>query len=244
MNYDLGWRHILVNTAAFTMTMIENSAPRFTTRTVVGKSGKFQTPEFNDHLEFIVVNPTWNVPYSIATNEILPELQKDPTYLEQNNMELLDSDLPSSLIDWSQVTRRNFPGRIRQRPGLDNALGSVKFLFPNKYSIYMHDTPSRKLFARDRRDYSHGCVRLENPAGFAHLLLSLQNNDPVGTFERLRDRGGERWVTIEEQIPVYVTYRTAWLDSDGVRHFRADVYERDRDVVAAMTAAGVSVIRN
>jgi murein L,D-transpeptidase YcbB/YkuD len=243
LNYDLGARHILINTAAFTMTVIENGAPRFSTRTVVGKLGKFQTPEFNDQLEFIVVNPTWNVPYSIATNEILPLLQKDPTYLEQNNMELLGSDLPASQIDWSQVTRRNFPGRIRQRPGLDNALGTVKFLFPNKYSIYMHDTPSRKLFARDRRDFSHGCVRLEDPTGFAHLLLSLQDDDPVGTFDRLRGQVGERWVSLQEPIPVYVTYRTAWLDADGVRNFRTDVYERDRDVIAALAAAGASITR-
>ena len=106
----------------------------------------------------------------------------------------------------------------------------------------MHDTPSRKLFARDRRDYSHGCVRLEDPTGFAHLLLSLQEDDPVGTFDRLRGRGGERWVKMEEQIPVYVTYRTAWLDADGIQRFRADVYKRDRDVIAGLTVAGTSVI--
>ena len=244
MNFDLGARHILINTAAFTMAMIENGTTRFSTRTVVGKSGKFQTPEFNDQLEFIVVNPTWNVPYSIASKEILPLLQKDPTYLEQNNMELLGSDLPASQIDWSQVTRRNFPGRIRQRPGLDNALGTVKFLFPNMHSIYMHDTPSRKLFARDRRDFSHGCVRLEDPTGFAHLLLSLQDDDPVGTYDRLRGNQSERWVTIRQQIPVYLTYRTAWLDEDGVRNFRYDVYQRDRDVIAALIAAGVSITSN
>jgi murein L,D-transpeptidase YcbB/YkuD len=241
LNYDLGARHIVINTAAYTMMLIENGAPRFSTRTVVGKSRKFQTPEFNDQLEYIVVNPYWNVPYSIASKEILPLLKEDPTYLEQNNMELLDSDLPASLIDWSQVTRGSFPGRIRQRPGPANALGSVKFLFPNKHSIYMHDTPSRNLFARDRRAYSHGCVRLEDPTGFAHLLLSLQDDDPVGTFERLREYGSERWVTVREPIPVYVTYRTAWLDDDGTRQFRADVYRRDRDVIAALTASGVSV---
>jgi murein L,D-transpeptidase YcbB/YkuD len=240
LNYDLGARHIVINTASFTMTMFENGDPRFSTRTVVGKSGRFQTPEFNDELEFIVVNPTWNVPYSIASKEILPLLQEDPTYLEQNDMELLGSDLPASEIDWSQVTRGSFPGRIRQRPGPGNALGAVKFLFPNQYSIYMHDTPSRKLFARDRRAYSHGCVRLQDPIGFAHLLLSLQDDDPVGTFDRLRARGGEQWVRVREAIPVYVTYRTAWLDADGVRQFRADVYRRDRDVMAALAAAGVS----
>ena len=238
LNYDLGARHIVINTAAFTMTMIENGAPRFSTRVVVGKSGRFQTPEFNDQLEFIVVNPFWNVPYSIASREILPLLQEDPTYLEQNNMELVDSDLPASEIDWSQVTRRSFPGRIRQRPGPDNALGAVKFLFPNKHAIYMHDTPAQKLFAYDRRTFSHGCVRLQDPFGFAHLLLSLQTDDPVGFFDRLRALGDEKWIRVREPIPVYVTYRTAWLDAGGVRQFRADVYRRDRDVMAALAAAG------
>ncbi|MHA1529736.1 MAG: L,D-transpeptidase family protein [Alphaproteobacteria bacterium] len=239
LNYDLGERHVLINIAAYTMTMVEHGDARFSTRVVVGKSRKHQTPEFNDELEFIVVNPTWNVPYSIASKEILPLLQEDPTYLEQNNMELLGSDLPASEIDWSQVTRGSFPGRIRQRPGPDNALGAVKFLFPNEHAIYMHDTPSRKLFAHDRRAYSHGCVRLQDPIGFAHLLLSLQDDDPVGFFDRLRAREDEIWVRVREAIPVYVTYRTAWLDTGGVRQFRADVYRRDRDVMAALAAAGV-----
>ncbi len=241
LNYDLGSRHIVINTAAYTMTMFENGTPRFNTRTVVGKSRKFQTPEFNDQLEFIVVNPYWNVPYSIASKEILPLLQEDPTYLEQNNMELIESDLPASEIDWTQVTRSTFPGRIRQRPGPGNALGAVKFLFPNQYSIYMHDTPSRNLFARDRRAYSHGCVRLEDPTGFAHLLLSLQYDNPTGVFDRLQALGTEKWVRVSEPIPVYVTYRTAWLDADGTWQFRADVYRRDLDVMAALAAAGVSI---
>ncbi len=117
----------------------------------------------------------------------------------------------------------------------------MKFLFPNEHLIYMHDTPEQKLFARDRRAYSHGCVRLQDPIGFAHLLLSLQDDDPVGTFERLREMEEERWVRVREAIPVYVTYRTAWLDADGVRQFRADVYRRDRDVMAALAAEGVSI---
>lgn len=241
LNRDLGFRHVVINTAAFTMTLYEGGAPRFQTRTVVGKAGRFATPEFNDQLEYIVVNPTWNVPRSIAVNEILPELRKDSTYLARNNMELIGADLPASMIDWSEVTRGTFPGRLRQRPGPDNALGAVKFLFPNRYSIYMHDTPARKLFLRDRRDFSHGCVRLEDPVGFAHLLLSLRDSDPEGTFARLRALEGERWVTVAQPIPVYVTYRTAWVADDGSWQFRADVYGRDRKVAAALRAAGVAI---
>jgi len=242
LNYDLGSRHVLINTAAFSMELIENGAQRFTTRAVVGKARKHQTPEFNDRLEFIVVNPVWNVPWSIATKEILPLLKENPAYLEENNMELVGSDLPASEIDWTQVTRRTFPGRLKQRPGPGNALGAVKFLFPNNHSVYMHDTPARRLFAKDRRDFSHGCVRLQDPIEFAHLLLSLQDDDPVGTFDRLREEREERWVRVRETIPVYVTYRTVWVDDDGTEEFRADVYHRDRDVAAGLQAAGLTEI--
>ena len=240
-NYDLGARHILINIAAFTMTVIENGATRFSTRTVVGAPGKRQTPEFNDALEYIAVNPNWNVPRSIASTEILAELQQDPAYLELNNMELVDTDLAADEIDWSLVTPDTFPGRIVQRPGPDNELGAVKFMFPNDHAIYMHDTPWRDLFADDWRAYSHGCIRLQDPIGFAHLLLSLQYDDPAGVFARLQAPGIERWATMAEPIPVYLTYRTAWLDADGVRQFRADLYRRDRDVMAALAAVGVSV---
>ncbi|HUF86417.1 MAG TPA: L,D-transpeptidase family protein [Thermohalobaculum sp.] len=241
LNRDPGYRHVVINIPAFTMTLIENGTPRFTTRTVVGKASRFRTPEFSDELEHIVVNPFWNVPRSIATEEILPALRQDPYYLGRQNMELVGTDMPPGLIDWSTVTPGNFPGRIRQHPGPNNALGRVKFLFPNKYAIYMHDTPARRLFRHDRRDFSHGCVRLEDPIAFAHLLLSLQSNDPEALFERLHASGSERWVNLEEPIPVYVTYRTAWIDEDGAWQFRADVYGRDQLVAAALRDAGAAL---
>lgn len=245
LNFDLGRRHVFINIADFSMTMFDDGQPVFRTRTVVGQSRRHQTPEFVDELEFIVVNPIWNVPFSIATEEILPQLRENPQYLQENNMILVDSDRPADQIDWSTVTRASFPGRIKQRPGADNALGSVKFLFPNRHSIYMHDTPSRKLFARDRRDFSHGCVRLADPREFALLLLSLQDgvDDPEARFEALRARAGEQWVRIDDPFPVYLTYRTAWVDELGRPQFRADVYGRDRTVAAALGAAGVAIAR-
>lgn len=242
LNRELGRRHVIINTAAFSMSFFEDGARRFTTRTVVGKAGRFATPEFNDELEHIVVNPSWNVPRSIATQEILPELRQDPYYLEKNNMELVGADMPATQIDWSTITPGSFPWRVRQRPGPQNALGAVKFLFPNKYAIYMHDTPAKRLFARDERDFSHGCVRLEKPFEFAHLLLSYQTANPAGTFERLRARHGEQWVTLEQTVPVYVTYRTAWVAEDGAWQFRGDIYRRDAEVAAALREAGVSTI--
>jgi murein L,D-transpeptidase YcbB/YkuD len=235
-------RHVIVNIADFSMRLIENGVERFKTRTVVGQSRRHQTPEFNDQLEFIVVNPIWNVPYSIASKEILPLLQENPDYLIENNMQLVGSDLPASQIDWNTVTRRTFPGRLRQMPGADNALGFVKFLFPNNHSVYMHDTPSRKLFARDRRDFSHGCVRLQDPYDFARLLLSLQGyEDPAAKFDQLRARYGEQWLRLDDPIPVIVTYRSTWADFDGDRQFRSDVYGRDQAMADAMTAMGVSI---
>jgi murein L,D-transpeptidase YcbB/YkuD len=243
LNYDLGARHVMINIAGFSMTMYENGTPRFRTRTVVGQAGKHRTPEFVDQLEYIVVNPVWNVPFSIATKEILPLLRENPNYLDENDMILVGSDVPANQIDWTKVTRGSFPGRIKQRPGTENALGEVKFLFPNSHSIYMHDTPSRKLFAKDRRDFSHGCVRLADPREFALLLLSLQEGveDPAARFESLRARPGEQWVQIDHPFPVYLTYRTAWIDDEGQRQFRADVYRRDREVADALVAAGVSL---
>ncbi len=245
LNYDLGRRHVVINIADFSMSMIEDGQLRFRTRTVVGQSRRHQTPEFVNQLEFIVVNPVWNVPFSIATEEILPQLRENPLYLQENNMTLVGSDLPADQIDWTTVTRASFPGRIRQRPGADNALGTVKFLFPNRHSIYMHDTPSRKLFARDRRDFSHGCVRLADPREFALLLLSLQGgvDDPEARFEALRARPGEQWVKLDDPFPVYLTYRTAWVDELGQPQFRADIYGRDRTIAAALNAAGVAIAR-
>ena len=242
LNRDFGSRHVMINIAGFSMTLHENGEPRFTTRAVVGKARRHETPEFTDVLEYIVVNPTWNVPRSIATEEILPELREDPTYLARNNMELVGVDVPAGEIDWTTVTKGSFPGRIRQRPGPGNALGSVKFMFPNKYSIYMHDTPARRLFQRDRRDFSHGCVRLQDPVEFAHILLADQTDDPDGYFRRLRSMGSERWVKLERPIPVVVGYRTAWVADDGTWQFRGDIYGRDDAVAAALRATGVAII--
>lgn len=241
LNRDPGWRYIVVNTAAFTMTVYEGDTPVFTTRTVVGRpEPRYQTPEFVDRLEFMVVNPKWNVPRSIAVREILPELRENPNYLAENDMYLVGADLPAQMIDWTLVTPETFPGRIVQAPGPRNALGAVKFLFPNRFSIYMHDTPAKKLFRYDRRTFSHGCIRLQDPFDFAYYLLGLEGyEDPAATFARLRAAEGEKWLRLSEPIPVQVTYRSAWVDDTGVWNFRADVYGRDRQVWAALAAVGL-----
>ncbi|MEL6477741.1 MAG: L,D-transpeptidase family protein [Pseudomonadota bacterium] len=239
LNKDLGAKHIMVNLASFDMAVIENGRTAFESRVVVGKAKEHRTPEFSDEMEHMVVNPTWYVPYSIASKEILPKLKRDPGYLARKNMRLHGAD-PWS-VDWSQVTQRTFPGRVTQGPGKNNALGRVKFMFPNDHAIYLHDTPAKSLFNRDTRAYSHGCVRVHRPYEFAEYLLSAQEDDPKGTFERLLRRGKERYVNFDEPVPVHLTYRTAWVDDNGHDQFRGDIYGRDRKVLAALEKAGVKL---
>ncbi len=239
LNRDLGARHVMVNLAGFEMALVDNGAPIFTSRVVVGQGRRHRTPEFSDEMEYMVVNPTWHVPASIAREEILPELQADPSYLERKNMRLEGAD--ASLIDWTFVTPDSFPGRVKQGPGPGNALGRVKFMFPNDHAIYLHDTPQRRLFARDRRDFSHGCVRVQKPLDFARLLLSFQRDDADSFFQRYLDRGTETYLNLREHLPVHITYRTAWVEADGTEQFRADVYGRDARVFAALEKAGLAL---
>lgn len=240
LNRDLGERHILVNLAGFTMAVMNNGRAEFTSRVVVGKARKHRTPEFSEVMSYMVVNPSWHVPKSIATKEILPILKRDPSYLRRKGMRVVGGRVPQ---DWSSVPAGTFPGRIVQRPGRGNALGTVKFMFPNRHAIYLHDTPSKRLFKRDVRAYSHGCVRVERPKEFAAYLLTGQVDDPKGYFNSLRKRGRERRVNLDRPLPVHLTYRTAWIDESGAFQFRGDVYGRDKRVAKALKRAGVSVLQ-
>ncbi|MEM1344085.1 MAG: L,D-transpeptidase family protein [Pseudomonadota bacterium] len=239
LNKPLGRRHVMVNLAGYRMALVENDREIFTSRVVVGKP-KHATPEFSDEMEHMVINPTWYVPTSIAVNEILPKLRRDPGYLARKNMRLSGGRSPWS-VDWNNVGRSNFPGSISQAPGPGNALGRVKFMFPNDHAIYLHDTPAKKLFGRDMRAHSHGCVRVQEPYAFAHALLAAQTADPEGSFSRWLKRGRERYVNLETHVPVHLTYRTAWIDGDGRDQFRSDIYGRDALVAKALSQARVAL---
>ena len=239
LNRDLGAKHIMVNLASFDMAVIENGAQVFESRVVVGKAKEHRTPEFSDEMEHMVINPTWYVPYSIASKEILPKLKRDRGYLARKNMRLHGANV--NTVNWAAVTERNFPGRITQGPGKNNALGRVKFMFPNDHAIYLHDTPSKSLFNRDTRAYSHGCVRVQRPYEFAEYLLSAQDDTPKQTFQRILKRGKERYVNFDEPVPVHLTYRTAWVDAEGNDQFRGDIYGRDKRILAALEKEGVSL---
>ncbi len=226
MPQDLGDFRVMVNIPEFRLAVMQNDTTVHTTRVVVGTS-KHKTPIFSDMIKHIVVNPYWNVPPSIASNEIAPKLVSNPGYIAGNNMELLFGNkvVDAAAFDWSATNVNNF--RIRQRPGSSNALGSVKFLFPNSHNVYLHDTPSKSLFSRSFRAFSHGCVRVQNPWEFAEALL---RHEPKVTLASLESQRGpsERWNNLERKIPVHLTYFTLRVDMDGSIRSYGDVYGHNK----------------
>ena len=244
MNDDLGARYLLVNIPDFTVTLFEDGQSGWNSRVVVGKAQVTETPEFSGVIRTAVVNPTWHIPNSIAIRDYLPKLQKDPMVLKRQNIRLLTragTEINPKLVDFGQYTPANFPFRIKQRPSDDNALGEVKFLFPNEHSVYMHDTPHPEYFARDVRAYSNGCIRVQKPVELAHILLTGQVEDPAAYYAGLRAAGKERGVTLDRTVPVHIVYRTVTFDEAGTARFRPDVYGRDAKIFEALKAAGVTM---
>lgn len=242
LNFERGSRHILVNQAAFTAKLMDHGDVTLETRVVIGKNGH-RTQEFNDTMTHMVVNPTWHVPRSIATEEYLPQLRRNPGALG-GTMQIMTRSgtrINPMLVDFTQFNQSNFPFVIKQSPGASNALGKVKFMFPNKYNIYLHDTPSKSLFNRDVRAYSHGCVRVQKPFELAHALLAPQSDNPDGYFQSLLNTGKERRVNLEKKVPIYLTYHSAFVGEDGTVEYAGDIYGRDARVFDALQAAGVSL---
>ena len=240
-NRERGARHILVNLTDFTARIIKDDQEVFATRSVVGKNASDRrTPEFSDEMEHMVINPTWNVPRSIATKEYLPQMQRNRN--AAGHLKLYDSRgrvVNRGNINFSQYNARNFPYALKQPPSNRNALGLVKFMFPNKYNIYLHDTPSKDLFNRETRDFSHGCIRLQQPFEFAYQLLSEQEADPKGFFHSVLNTGRETRVKLLNPIPVHIIYRTAFTTAYGQPQYRRDVYGRDALIWDALEKAGV-----
>ncbi len=242
LNKPLGKRHILVNEAAFTAYVIDNGKPTLTTRVVVGKAGRWRTPEFEKKMTHMVINPSWYVPASIAGTEYLPKLKLSPDALTRQDLIMTDASgktVNPSNIDFSQYSKNNFPFSLRQPPSGANALGKVKFMFPNKHAIYLHDTPAKSLFGKDIRAYSHGCVRVQKPFELAYTLLSKQTANPKALFNRYLQTGTEVTVKLKEAVPIYLVYRTAWVSANGRPNYRADSYNVDKKVFAALRKAGV-----
>jgi len=242
-NTDRGKRHILVNIPDFSAKIIDDGKVTFRTRSVVGAAVEDRpTPEFSDVMEHMVINPSWYVPRSIATKEYLPAMQRNRNAASQ--IQVVDGKgrvVSRSAVNFSAYTARTFPFNMRQPPSRSNALGLVKFMFPNKYNIYLHDTPAKSLFARDVRAFSHGCVRLAEPFEFAYALLARQTDDPEGYFKRILNTGQETRVVLEEPVPVHLIYRTAVTNARGHTEYRADVYGRDAKIWNALSKAGVEL---
>ncbi|OAN71453.1 peptidoglycan-binding protein [Sulfitobacter sp. EhC04] len=240
-NTERGKRHILVNLPDFTAKIIDDGVVTFQTRSVVGANrGDRPTPEFSDVMEHMVVNPSWYVPRSIVTNEYLPALRRNPN--AASHIIITDSRgrrVNRGAVNFSRYTARNFPYSMRQPPSNSNALGLVKFMFPNKHNIYLHDTPAKSLFARDVRAFSHGCIRLQDPFDFAYALLARQSDDPKGEFQRVLRTGAETKVKLDQPVPVHIIYRTAVTNARGHTEYRADIYGRDAKIWNALANAGV-----
>jgi murein L,D-transpeptidase YcbB/YkuD len=230
--HDMGNRYILVNIPDFTMSIVENSEIAMDMRIIVGKDYT-ATPVFSGMLKYLELNPYWNIPQKIASEEILPKIQTDPEYLAKQNIKVFQSwregapEIDPETIDWNEVEEKRFSFKLRQEPGPLNPLGRMKFIFPNKFAVYLHDTPARGLFNNAARGFSHGCIRVEKPLDLAAYLL---REDTRRTREAISERienGVQEAIPLREPIPVHILYWTAWVDDQGTVQFRKDIYERD-----------------
>lgn len=234
---NLGDDFVIVNIAGFRVYLYRDNEEVWSTRAVVGRTYR-KTPVFRSTMRYLVFNPDWTVPYSIATKDILPKVQKDPGYLAAGDFVVKDRNgdvVETEDIDWPSLGPRNFPYTLVQQPGTNNALGEVKFMFPNEHAVYLHDTPGKGLFDRAARTFSSGCVRVEHPFRFAELLLEANGMD-AASIEELRQSRRMKSVFLKEPIDVLLLYWTAEVGSDGRIHFYEDVYERDRAVLKALNS--------
>lgn len=228
MPSDLPDSFLLVNIPDFHLYAVENGREKWRQAVVVGKQ-LHETAVFTGRMEHVVFNPYWVIPEGILYKETLPDIVRNPSIIRKQHLEVVDfrgRKVNASAIRWSDYLKGGFPYVIRQQPGPGNALGRVKFIFPNSFSIYLHDTPSRGLFKQEKRAFSHGCIRLSDPEKLAVYLLSDEGWTPAEVTEAMRP-GSEKWVKLRNGIRVYVVYLTAWVDDKGCLQFRDDVYGRD-----------------
>ena len=229
---------ILVNIAGFNAFLVRDRKFVWSTRVVVGKT-YHKTPVFRSLMKYIVFNPTWTVPRSIATKEMLPKIKQDPGYLAARDFDMKNRDgeiVDPASVDWSQVTRSNFNYTFVQRPGQTNALGEIKFIFPNEHAVYLHDTPSKSLFERAERTFSHGCIRVNRPFDLAEVLLERDGWTRARIDAETKTRS-TKTVFLSEPLPVLLLYWTTALGEDDQLHFYDDVYDRDAAVLTALDSS-------
>jgi L,D-transpeptidase YcbB len=237
----LGKKYVLINIAGYTLTAFKDDEIVLNFPVIIGQL-QHQTPVFSDSIKYIEFNPFWNITPSIAKNEELPNLKKNPRYLADRHVRLFSSwdadatELDSTTMNWRQISPARMAGfKLRQDPGPWNALGRIKFVFPNKYSVYMHDTPAHDLFSRTKRDFSHGCIRLSNPLALA--IFALEDQGKGWTREKIEpvfDSGKRMVIHLNVPLPIHITYQTTWVDKDGQIHFNRDIYARDEKLYKAL----------
>lgn len=241
LNIPRGDRHIWVNLTDFTSRIVDFDQVTFETVSVVGaQSPDMQTPEFSDRMRYLELNPDWTLPRSIVARSYWNGLVNGG----HSYLELVDARgnvVPREMVNLAAYTPQNLPFELRQPPGPTNPLGTVKFMFPNPYAIYLHDSPARHLFRTTVRTHSSGCIRLNDPEEFAYALLARQTSDPVGLYQSTLRTGRQTRIFLDEPVPVHLVYRTAFTSVDGRMNYRNDVYGRDAILFQALRQAGVEM---
>lgn len=236
---DLGNSYLMVNTANFKLNVIENEQSIKAIKAIVGKM-KRPTPVLSRKITYLELNPYWNIPHKIALNDILPCIKKNPCYLTDHNIRVFENweenarELNPESIDWGKLTKKNFVYKLRQDPATSNALGRVKFIFPNEFSIYLHDTPAHNLFNMKRRAFSSGCIRIEKPMELAAYLLKSNAKWNLEKLVAAVNRKKNKTILLSDPIKIYILYWTTWADKDGIVNFRDDIYGRDRRLNIAL----------
>jgi len=234
---NLGQRYVMVNMAGYRLYLVEEGKTTLNMPVIIGKLYR-STPAFKDRIRYLEFNPRWNIPTRIAKEDLLPQQVEDENFLKSKNIGIFESwkpgakEIDTSEIDWANISLDRFPYRLQQKPGDFNSLGRVKFMFPNSFSVYLHDTPSKHLFKRSVRTFSSGCIRVSRPVSLATHLLGKENGwqassvrKMINTYETLR-------IDLKKSVPIYLLYWTTWVEEDGTVHFRDDVYQRNQRIVS------------
>lgn len=238
-NTIFGDHYVFINVPDYRLSVVNKGRQELAMRVIVGLNKKdYRTPLFSDEMEYVVLSPKWHVPSSITVKEIAPKIQKDPDYLKKRNYKIVPTkkqkdgeEFDPNAIDWSNVDKDNINFRLIKGSGWGNDLGLFKFIFPNKFSVYLHDTHSPYLFRRDFRALSHGCVRVSDPLTLAEYLLRDREDWERARIKKVSRQGKEKFIHFDEHIPIHLQYFTAWVDAKGRVNFRNDVYRYDRYVV-------------
>ncbi|WP_223794185.1 murein L,D-transpeptidase [Marinobacter sp. F4216] len=236
---SLGDRYVLVNIAGFSLTMVEDGLDAFQQKVIVGQPFR-QTPVFSDRIRYLVLNPTWTIPRKLVIADQLPRIIRDPGYLDRMDIRVYEGwgsnqrQVDPATIPWADLTPEEFPYHLIQQPGPQNALGRIKFMFPNRYAVYLHDTPGQSLFGRIDRTFSSGCIRVERPFELAEWLMSGDPEWSRGTLDEAVTAQKTQTVMLPTPVPVYIEYWTAWVDNGGQLQIRSDIYHRDSTLIRAL----------